>query len=78
MTAILTRGFSTPIAAKSIRIALVVGTVLNLINQGEDILTAGQVEWGGFVLNYFVPFCVALYSAAAHSLRESAEPERLR
>ncbi|MEM7016866.1 MAG: nitrate/nitrite transporter NrtS, partial [Pseudomonadota bacterium] len=44
---------------------LVVGTVLNLINQG-DVILMGQwdgIHWGKLLLTYLVPFCVSVYSA---------------
>ena len=47
----------------SIKIALLVGTVLNLVNQGEEILAGGNVIWAHIALNYCVPFFVSGYSA---------------
>ena len=46
---------------KTIRIALVVGTVLSVINQGYLIWggRATYVTWIRVVANYFVPFCVS-------------------
>lgn len=49
------------VAARALKIALVVGTLLNAINQGDQML-AGRISWWHFVLNYVVPFCVATYS----------------
>jgi hypothetical protein len=51
------------IAFSSLRISLVVGTVLNLINQGGYWLQGEGLHVGHFILNYSVPFCVAAYSA---------------
>jgi len=48
---------------RSIKTALVVGTVLALINHGEDLL-ARQFSWhwvAPMLLTYFVPFIVATY-----------------
>lgn len=47
----------------SLRIAAVVGTVLNVINYGDAMLGAGAIPWGRLLLNFCVPFCVATYSA---------------
>lgn len=47
----------------SAKIALMVGTILNAINQGEEILAGGGVAWAHIALNYCVPFCVSVYSA---------------
>lgn len=52
-----------PLLWRSARIAFVVGTVLNLINQGEAIFSGNQVAWTHIALNYCVPFIVSTYSA---------------
>ena len=57
-----------PIAANALRIALFVGTALNLINQGGAILAGSGVSWLHLVLNYAVPYCVASYSAAKNQI----------
>lgn len=71
-------GFSQPILSNSIKIALVVGTILNAINQGERILAGSEVLWGSLFLNYLIPFCVSCYSAARHAMRQirHASPRR--
>jgi len=48
---ILTHGYSQPILSNSIKIALVVGTILNAINQGERILAGSEIFWGSLFLN---------------------------
>lgn len=59
---------SGTIVKNSIHIALVVGTVLNLVNQGEYILMGAGVSWPHVLLNYLVPYCVASYSAAKNEM----------
>lgn len=58
----------TPMLRRSIVIALVVGTVLTAINQGDALMRG---EWGALVwkvpLTYFVPFAVATWSALMNS-----------
>lgn len=44
------------------RLALVVGTVLNTINQGSAIMAGQPPSWPHLLLNYVVPFCVASYT----------------
>jgi hypothetical protein len=44
-------------------VALVVGTILNLINQGEALFGAATVSWAKLVLTYLVPFFVCAYGA---------------
>ena len=56
------------IATNALRIALCVGTALNLINQGEAILAGLGVSWIHLALNYVVPYCVASYSAAKNQI----------
>jgi len=51
----------------SVRIALLVGTVLNLINQGDRLFTGASFDWWRMLLNFLVPFCVASASAALNA-----------
>jgi hypothetical protein len=59
---------SDKIVKNSLRIALVVGSILNLVNQGSAILEGADISWLQAVLNYLVPCCVASYSAARNEL----------
>jgi hypothetical protein len=65
------------IAFSSLRISLVVGTVLNLINQGGYWLHGEGLHTGHFILNYAVPFCVASYSAIRTRLKDIGPAEDL-
>ena len=56
--------FSEGVPQRSLWVALVVGTILNLINQGENLLAGGAISWPHTLLNYVVPFCVSGFSAA--------------
>ena len=49
-----------------IKVAAVVGTLLNAINQGDRWLTLrwNEVVWWKIGLTYLVPFCVSVFSAA--------------
>ena len=56
----------------SIKIALVVGTILALINYGDRIFLSKDMrvlDWFKLVLTYSVPFCVATYGAARYACR---------
>lgn len=55
---------SPAILSNAFKVSLIVGTVLNVVNQGEEILNNSGVVWGQFALNYLVPFCVASFSGA--------------
>ncbi len=54
------------------RIALVVGTWLSLMNQG-DVLLAGTVPWIKILLNYATPFTVASLGFLAARRRSNVE-----
>lgn len=47
---------------RAARIALVVGTILNLINQGDVLWGEGELSPMHFLLNYLVPLGVSSFS----------------
>jgi hypothetical protein len=49
-------------------VAIVVGTILNLINQGDAILEATSLNWIKIVLTYFVPYAVCTYGAVSYRM----------
>jgi hypothetical protein len=63
---------SDGVPRRSFYAALAVGTVLNLINQGDAVLGAGSINWIKVVLTYFVPYAVCTYGAV--SSRQSLCP----
>jgi len=69
--ALLRLMLSGSIRRSAIRIALGVGTLLNLINQGTQFIGPEPIGWWHVALNYLVPFCVAGYSAACNQLKQS-------
>jgi len=50
-------------------VALIVGTVLNLINQGEVLFGDGKLNLAKIILTYAVPYCVATYGAVSYRLK---------
>ena len=65
--------FSAPVWLRSVRVALVVGSSLNLINQGNAILHGFRgLELPRFFLNFLVPYLVATYSAVQATLNWKA------
>ena len=50
---------------RSLLVALVVGTMLNLINQGPELFTGQRVVLWKLALTYVVPFLVASYGSYA-------------
>lgn len=57
---------------RSLRIALVVGTVLNLVNQPGALLGPAPLNLTQALLTYAVPFLVAAYAAVAPGRDPSA------
>ena len=62
-SSLLKQVFSGRQLRQSLIVTLVVGTLLNLINQGDALVTGGPVNWAKLILTYAVPFCVASYGA---------------
>lgn len=61
------------IAVSSLRIALLVGLVLNLINQGGALWNGEPISFAHVLMNFFVPFCVSGYSAAKNELTRQTD-----
>ena len=61
----LRRTFTGASVRRSLIVALIIGTVLNAINQGPEILSGKWPIWWKLVLTYFVPFAVASYGSYA-------------
>ena len=53
---------------RSLMVAIVVGTILNLINQGDALFGGRPINWLKLVLTFIVPYCVATYGAVAFRL----------
>lgn len=70
-TEALKRTFSVASVRRSAAVALLIGTVLNSINQGPEIVTGHWPIWWKLLLTYSVPFCVASYGSYA-AFRASA------
>jgi hypothetical protein len=59
---------SDRIPLRSFYVALVVGTVLNLINQGDALFGSVQINWVKIVLTYVIPYAVSTYGAVSYRL----------
>jgi len=53
---------------RSFTVTLIVGTILNLINQGDALFSGRPINWLKLVLTFIVPYCVATYGAVAFRL----------
>jgi len=59
-----------PVAKRALSVAIVIGSLLNIINQGEALihLDIAGVDFVKFFLTYLVPYGVASYTAVALKL----------
>ena len=62
---------------RSLWVALVVGTILNLINQGDALAAGRHLDLTKLALTYFVPYFVCTYGAVSFRLREKRTPAEL-
>jgi hypothetical protein len=67
---------SEGIPKRSALVAVVVGTILNLINQGDALLGHRPVDLVKVVLTFLVPYCVATYGAVSYRLQNEARKLR--
>jgi len=68
MTHFFVIAMSRHIVSSALKITLVVGTVLNLVNQSGIMLHGADISWFHLILNYLVPYCVASFSAAKNEI----------
>lgn len=73
ISTLLQTAFKRSIVQAAIKVAIVVGTILNLINQGGRLFDGLPLSWFHVGLNYLVPYCVSSYSAARNEMRRSEE-----
>ena len=52
--------FPLPVYFSALKVALVVGTILLLINQYDALFSSAELRWLPAILTYFVPFIVFL------------------
>jgi hypothetical protein len=57
----LKTALSGPYLARAITVMVIVGSVLNLINQGEALFQGAPLNFAKLLLTYVVPFCVSTY-----------------
>jgi hypothetical protein len=64
---------SEGVPRRSLVVALVVGTILNLINQGDALFAGAPLNLVKLVLTFAVPYAVATYGAVSYRLRAGSE-----
>jgi hypothetical protein len=60
--------FSDGVPRRSLIVALIVGTILNLINQGDALVSGMPLDVSKLLLTYLVPYCVSTYGAVSYRL----------
>ncbi|HVC52593.1 MAG TPA: nitrate/nitrite transporter NrtS [Stellaceae bacterium] len=68
---------SDGIPRRSLGVALIVGTILNLINQGDALVTGRSLDFAKLLLTYLVPYCVSTYGAVSYRLHAEKRPAAL-
>ena len=53
---------------RGLKVALLVGSILNIINQGDSLFKGIGIDWFKIALTYLVPYCVATYGAVSFRL----------
>jgi hypothetical protein len=66
---------SDGVPRRSFFAALFVGTVLNLINQGDALFGAVPVNWFKMILTYCVPYAVSTYGAVSIQIRQATQAQ---
>ena len=56
---------SPQVVARALKVALVVGTALTLINQGDRLIAGMAPNWIKMVLTYLIPYCVSTHGAVS-------------
>jgi hypothetical protein len=73
---LLASALSDGVPRRALYAAVVVGTVLNLINQGDAIFGAVPINWFKIILTYFVPYAVFTFGAASAKAKQSRSASR--
>jgi hypothetical protein len=66
---------SDGVPQRSLWVALIVGTILNLINQGDALLAGHTLDFTKLALTYAVPYLVSTYGAVSFRLHVARGPE---
>lgn len=53
------------VPTRSLKVAIVVGTALNLINQGDALFGENRIDWIKLALTFAMPYAVSTYGAVA-------------
>jgi len=64
---------SDGVPKRSFIVALIVGTILNLINQGDALVAGARLNLTKLILTFVVLYAVATYGAVSYRLRANSE-----
>jgi hypothetical protein len=64
---------SEGVPKRSLGVAFIVGTVLNLINQGDALLGSVPINLPKLLLTFAVPYFVATYGAVSYRIRSERD-----
>lgn len=67
---------SDGVPRRSLVVALIVGSILNLINQGDRLFEGGRLSLVKLILTFAVPYIVATYGAVTARMSASDEGPR--
>jgi hypothetical protein len=77
-TSMISYCFSDGVPRRSASVALIVGSLLNVVNQGDKLLASEPLNVPKILLTYAVPYLVATYVAVSVRLREESRSESRR
>jgi hypothetical protein len=69
---------SEGVPLRSLWVGLIVGTILNLINQGDALVSGRPLNIAKLMLTYIVPYFVSTYGAVSfrlHAARRNRGPQ---
>lgn len=69
---------SDGIPKRSLGVALIVGTILNLINQGDALFGGADLNFTKIILTFAVPYCVATYGAVSYRIGATGAAKEVR
>jgi hypothetical protein len=61
---------SDGVPLRSFIVAVLIGTILNLINQGDALVGAMPLNWFKIGLTYVVPYLVSTYGAVSFRMQQ--------
>ncbi len=65
------------VVIRAVKVALIVGTALTLINQGDRLIAGMAPGWIKMALTYLIPYCVSTHGAVT-AMRDRSRRKRTR